>query len=108
MKIDDKIANYEITKFLPQSTSKTSENMGGKQPTEEQRVEGNEAVGQDTIVHLSQASKEAQQIQEIISSEPDVREEKVSAIKEQIESGRYKIDNEAVANNLVDALLDEI
>ena len=108
MKIDDKIINYEISKYLSKSTPNATEKIAEKQLSDEQKVERKDRSEQDTVVNLSQASKEAQKIKEIILSEPDVREDKVSALKESIESGRYRIDHNGVADKLVDAFLDEI
>ena len=108
MKIDDKIISYEIDKYIPKSPPNGTEKVEGKQLSEEKKAEGKERLDQDIVVHLSQASKEAQLIKEIISSEPEVREDRVSALKESINSGKYKIDNEAVADKLVDAFIDDI
>jgi negative regulator of flagellin synthesis FlgM len=108
MKIDDEMIHYEISKCLPQSTPNAAEKTDEKHPADEQRAEAKQGPEQDTIVNLSQASKEAQHIKEIISSEPDIREDKVSELKERIESGRYRIDHDRVADKLVDAFLDEL
>ena len=108
MKIDDKLLNYQISKYLPKSTPNSAGEIEEKRLSEEQKIEVKEQQAQDTIVHLSQASKEAQQIKEIISSEPDIREEKVSALKEKIESGTYQVDHNGVADKLVDDFIDEI
>lgn len=108
MKIDDKIISYEIDKYIPKSTPDTTEKINGRQLSEEKRAEGKDRLDQDTVVHLSRASREAHLIKEIISSEPEVREDKVSALRERIESGKYNIDNEAVADKLVDAFIDDI
>ncbi|MBW2615904.1 MAG: flagellar biosynthesis anti-sigma factor FlgM [Deltaproteobacteria bacterium] len=108
MKIDDKIISYEINKYIPNSVPNATEKIEEKQLSEEKRAEGKDRSDQDTVVNLSRASKEAQLIKEIISSEPDVREDKVSALRESIESGNYRIDNEAVADKLVDAFVDDI
>ena len=108
MKIDDKIISYEIDKYIPKSTPNAAEKIEGKQLSEEKKAEGKDRLDRDIVVNLSQASKEAQLIKEIISSEPEVREDKVSALRERIESGKYKIDNEAVADKLVDAFMDDI
>jgi len=108
MKIDDRIINYEISKQLPKSTPDVTGKIGEKQFSNEHNVEGKGQSEQDTIVNISQASKEAKAINELISSEPDIREDKVSAIKEKIESGNYKIDHKVVADKLVDAFMDEI
>ena len=106
MKIDDKIINYEINKYLPKSPPNAAEKVNEKAVSDEQKVGG--SADQDTIVNLSQASKEAQKIKEIIASELDVREDKVADLKERIESGRYTIDHTKVADKLVDELIDEL
>jgi flagellar biosynthesis anti-sigma factor FlgM len=108
VKIDDKVVSYEIDKYISKSTPNANEKIEGKQLSEEKQAEGKDRLSQDIVVHLSQASKEAQLIKEIISSEPEVREDKVSALRESIKSGKYKIDNEAVADRLVDAFMDDI
>ena len=108
MKIDDKILNYEISKYLPKSTPSATEKIGEKPLSGEQKAEGSERSNQDTIVNLSEASKEVQKIREIILSEPDVREDKVADLKERIESGKYSIDHKAVADKLVNELIDEL
>jgi negative regulator of flagellin synthesis FlgM len=106
MKIDDKIINYEINQYLPKSPPNAAEKVDEKAISNEQKVEG--SADQDAIVNLSQASKEAQKIKEIIASEPDVREDKVADLKERIESGRYPIDHAKVADKLVNELIDEL
>jgi negative regulator of flagellin synthesis FlgM len=108
MKIDDRILNYEISKQLPNSTQNAMEVNKEKQLSDQQQVEEKAQSDQDTIVNLSQTLKETQLIKEIISSEPDIREDKVSELKEKIESGKYTIDNDAVADKLVDSFIDEI
>jgi negative regulator of flagellin synthesis FlgM len=108
MKIDDRILNYEISKQLPNSTQNAMEVNKEKQLSDQQQVEEKAQSGQDTIVNLSQTLKETQLIKEIISSEPDIREDKVSELKQKIESGKYTIDNDAVADKLVDSFIDEI
>jgi len=106
MKIDDKIINYEISKYLPNSQPNATDKVDEKGISNEQKVAG--SADQDTIVNLSQASKEVQKIKEIIASEPDAREDKVADLKERIESGRYTIDHAKVADKLVDELIDEL
>lgn len=108
MKIDDRILNYEISKQLPNSMQNAMEVKKEKQLSDQQQVEEKAQSDQDTIVNLSQTLKETQLIKEIISSEPDIREDKISELKEKIESGKYTIDNDAVADKLVDSFIDEI
>ena len=108
MKIDDRIINYEISKQLSKSAQNTTEVDKEKKLSDEQKFEAKAEPGQDTIVNLSPALKETQLAKEIIASEPDIREDKVSELKQKIESGKYTIDNKAVADKLVDSFIDEI
>jgi len=108
MKIDNRIIQYEINKQLPKQTENEIEGMGRKQTSNEQKVEDKNLSGQDTIVNLSTASKEVQTAREIIASEPDVREDKVSELRKRIESGNYTVDNKAVAGKIVESFIDEI
>lgn len=108
MNINNKIISYDISKQLPQSTQKATEQIEAKQSADLKKVEGTEKTAQDTIVNLSPALKEVQTIKEIIVAEPDVREDKVAELKERIESGRYEIDYPAVADKMVDSFIDEV
>ena len=108
MKIDDKMLNYEISKYLSKSTPSATEKIEESQRIDQQEVEGTAEPERDTIVNISQASREAQKIEEIILSEPDMREDKVADLKQKIDSGKYTIDNKAVAEKMVDAFIDEL
>ena len=108
MKIKDNIINYEISKQLPKSIHHETEGIKEKQLPDEQKVKETDKSGQNTIVNLSSAIKETQTIKDIIASEPDIREDKVAELKERIETGRYEIDNDAVADKMVDNFLDEL
>jgi len=74
----------------------------------EKKIEGPGQAKQADVVSLSQASTESRKISDIIESAPDIREERVASIKESIESGRYKVDNDLVADKLVKSILEEI
>ncbi len=108
MKIDDKTMTPEISKYVSKTTPNDTQQIEQKPSSDEQKTGGVEQSGQDTVVNLSQASKEAQRIREIMLSEPDVREEKVAELKRKIEAGEYKMDHDAVAAKLVDSFIDEI
>ena len=108
MKIDNRIIHYEISKQLPKRQENEIEGMGGQQTPNEPKVEEKNQSGQDTIVNLSTASKEAKTAREVIASEPDVREDKVAELRKRIESGNYTVDNKAVADKIVDSFIDEI
>ena len=62
----------------------------------------------DNVV-FSSLSKEMQKIYKIIKDTPDIREEKVAALKKAIQEGRYSVDFEALAEKiLTENLLDHI
>ncbi len=59
-----------------------------------ERVRGDEAL-------LSPEARLLQRVRQAIEAAPDVREDKVAALRQQIQSGKYRVDVEA----LIDALL---
>ena len=62
----------------------------------------------DTVA-LSNAAKDIQEAQKQLEAIPDVREDKVAQLKEQIENGTYEINEEKIADKMLkDALLDDL
>ncbi len=103
MKIDNKIASYELSKHLSNASGNVSEE---KQPSADIKSVRNGS--QDTIVHLSDASKEVKLAEDIIADTPAVRADKVAEIRNQIQSGTYEIDHEKVAAKMIDNNLEEL
>jgi len=103
MKIDSKIATYEISKQLSNASSHVSDD---KQAPGELKSEPNPT--QDSIVHLSQASKEVQLAERVIADTPDIRADKVAELRAKIESGTYEIDHDEVAAKMIDSNLEEL
>ena len=62
----------------------------------------------DMTVSLSQRAEEVLKAHEAMQSEPDVRSEKVSAIKDSIENGTYEMDYDKIAERILKAFSDEI
>jgi len=108
MKVDDKFINYAIGKQHPKSTQNLMEKCGEDPLTDKPMVPNKDRSGQDTIVRLSAAIKEAQLIKVVIASGPDIRGDKVLELKQRIESNKYRIDPEAVAGKLVNAFVAAI
>lgn len=82
-----------------------TENATAGQPAGE--AAGRPAPGEDTV-ELNDAAARFREAREAIGALPDVREEKVAALKAQIESGTYEIQTERVAAKLIrDALLED-
>ena len=58
-------------------------------------------------VDLSAKAREIQQVRKILEETPDVREEKVQALKRQIANGSYQVDAAKIAEKMVgEALID--
>ena len=62
----------------------------------------------DTVV-LSDTAKKVQEAQKQLETIPDVREDKVAELKEQIENGTYNMDEEKIAGKIIkEALLNDL
>jgi len=62
----------------------------------------------DTVV-LSDMAKKVQEAQKQLEAIPDVREDKVAQLKEQIENKTYEINEEKIAGKMIkDALLNDL
>ncbi len=59
-------------------------------------------------VELSELSRLAEQAKEVVAKTPEVRVERVEALKERVDSGTYEVDSEKVAAKLVDEHLSEL
>ncbi len=63
--------------------------------------EGAAGAGRGDGVSLSAAVREFQRVRSHVQSLPDVRAERVAAVRAQIASGGYRVSDEALANRLV-------
>lgn len=90
--IEAYISNVSDKKNMDASSEKSSKNV----------------IEEDTVV-LSQKGREIQEAKNLLSSVPDIREEKVARIKKQIESGTYQIDGEKIAIKMIkESLISEL
>jgi negative regulator of flagellin synthesis FlgM len=55
-------------------------------------------------VNLSPDARLVALAHQILSKMPEVRAEKVAALRQQVESGQYRIDSDSIASKVVDAL----
>lgn len=98
--------NSEINKYLNETST------GKANKTEKSAIKGNEsapsAVGaDDVIVELSRTSQEIRMAREVIEQQPDMRDEKVAALKAQIENGTYEINSKTIADKMMKLFMDE-
>jgi negative regulator of flagellin synthesis FlgM len=68
----------------------------------EKTEEGSAASSSDVNADISSKGKELAKAKAAASQAPDVREEKIAALKAKIAEGKYKVDADAVADKLVD------
>ena len=64
-------------------------------------------VPAEDTVNLSSEAREMKRIRDILETSPEVRTERVAALKKAIENGQYEIRNEAIAKGMVQEALQE-
>ncbi len=73
-----------------------------------QKQQPNEAPARGDRVEISQTSKDLRMVDAVLKTTPEVRSDKVRAIKEQIEAGTYQVDAKKVANAMMADLLKDL
>lgn len=92
----------EVTaKNLPVNIDAYITNAKGKSNMDASSEKALKTVNKEDTVVLSQEGREIQEAKKILSSVPDIREEKVARIKEQVENGTYQIDGEKIAVKMI-------
>jgi negative regulator of flagellin synthesis FlgM len=103
MKISDIHQQANTAQYVNQTNSPNAPDK--PQPSREPE---DKSSSQDKV-ELSVQSKEMQKIYDLLQTAPDVRDEKVSALKKSIQEGQYQIDSEAVADKMIrESILDII
>jgi len=108
MKIDNRVLNYTINQNHTKSITDENSKVEGKQTVDDSKAGAKNELKEEILVNFSRESKEAKLIQDVISDEPDVRHDKIAEIKAKIESDNYRINHDAVADNIVDEAIDEL
>jgi negative regulator of flagellin synthesis FlgM len=96
--------NVEITKFLQgESYKKSLEKPEGASQAAERVSQARSAAPahQGDRVSLSNDARLRTQAFTTAMSTPDVREDRIAALKEQIANGSYKVDSHAIAQKLL-------
>ena len=102
MKIDDFDAGSKIQKY--QSDVKTGTDRA-KEPAKK-TVDQTDPPADN--VQLSKQSQEIVQIKEAVEAAPEIRQDKVDAVKARLDEGAYEVDSEEVANRILTSSLQEI
>jgi negative regulator of flagellin synthesis FlgM len=100
MKISD-LKNDQAVQYINQGNkSAPVEKAQGPQ-------EGEKAGTAGDKVEISSQSRDLQKIHDILAQTPDVRSEKVAALKKAIEEGRYQVSAENIAQKMIQEILVE-
>ena len=101
MKITDNNSSLNIRNYVSNIQD------GGK--TDGLAKEGSSQTVKEDKVVLSPKAKEVQEATKLIKELPDIREEKVAKLKEEIEQGTYRIDGKKIAFKMLkESILDEL
>ncbi|MGQ9689361.1 MAG: flagellar biosynthesis anti-sigma factor FlgM [Desulfobaccales bacterium] len=98
MKITD-IQGLEIEQLAAKQTEKVTRTQG------QQTLE--KPGGDTDVIHLSPQSRLMQKASEVVYQAPDVRPDKVAALKDSVEQGTYQVDTQKVANKLIAEIIQE-
>ncbi len=93
----------KITDFVPQIKAENRVQKAKDRST----VDATAAATGTDKVELSASSIDVQKMKMIIQDTPDVRMDRVQALKEQIERGEYQVDPYRVADKMLMNLLSE-
>ena len=90
-----------IEAYVNQVQNKDKADAASEQPETQQ-------AKADTVA-LSNTAQKIQEAQKQLEAIPDVREDKVAQLKEQIENGTYEIDEEKIADKILkDSLFNDL
>jgi negative regulator of flagellin synthesis FlgM len=93
--------SVNIEAYVNQVQDKDKVDATSEQPEKQQ-------TKADTVV-LSDTAKKVQEAQKQLETIPDVREDKVAQLKEQIENKTYEMDDEKTAGKMIkEALLNDL
>jgi negative regulator of flagellin synthesis FlgM len=91
----------EITDKNPiQMTAYVNQAQQNAQAAETEGEKGRTHVGEDSV-ELSQNARELQKARQALQDVPDIRQDKVAALKLQIESGAYELRADKIAANMI-------
>jgi negative regulator of flagellin synthesis FlgM len=94
-----KISVEEVSRLLAVAPSERNARPSGRVAvaSREETLSGREAAH----VEVSASAQEVQQIRRLVNDLPDVREDRVRALKAQIESGTYNVSGEDIADLMI-------
>lgn len=95
MKISDAHQDENAVHYLEQNDKIVSVEKCRVKP------EGRNSLAGEEDLDLSAELKDIKKIQDVLAATPDVRREKMEALKKLIESGQYEVKSDAVADKML-------
>ena len=92
-----KISEQEISRLLAVSSTQRVRTRIAVTRTENESPQSQQAAQVD----ISTTARDIQQVKRVIDQLPDVREDRVQALKAQIESGTYHVSGEDIADLII-------
>jgi negative regulator of flagellin synthesis FlgM len=99
MKISDIHQDPNLIQYLQQNGKVGPAERNSATPAAQNQVPTEDKVD------LSSQSKEMKKIADALAATPDVRAEKVEALKKQVESGQYQVNSDSVAEKMLKEFL---
>ena len=99
MKVDSaKVSSTEVSGASSTKKADEAKKAKDKKPGSATDILGAPAARAE----ISGKAKEAAQAKAVATATPEVREERIAALKQRIADGTYKVDSKAIADKLVD------
>ncbi len=98
--------NNLYNKFIKSPDEIATQN-GTQKAAQHPQAQGETPVRGDRV-EISQTSQDIRKIESVLKTTPDVRADKIRALKQQIENGSYQVDSKKVANAMLKDLLKDL
>lgn len=76
----------------------------GKQEAAPVTSENPQRISKSDQVHLSEKAKELDKLKQVIQQMPEIRTDKVEALKKSIQEGTYKVDSFQIAGKILEEI----
>lgn len=99
MKVDQsRVSSAEVSQASASKKTDAAKKTDKKGPVSATALMGTPAASSE----ISGKAKEAAKAKSVATATPDVREDKIAALKARIADGSYKVDSKAIADKMVD------
>jgi len=96
----------KLSNIFPQIKTDKVQVKKARETSATEPTQSEPATGKDRV-ELSSSSVDVQKMHEILQQTPDVRDDRVRSLKQQIKNGEYTIDPRQVADQMLKSLLQD-